>query len=162
MARRVRIRRVIDGDSLEVKYAGLFSFLRRPFQVRLYGIDAPELAQPYGQEARKQLETLVRRGGIRMDAMPTDRYGARWVCSTGGAGVVSRSTWRWCAPAWRGGTGGTEAGTWDSRRPRRRPNDGGAGSGRMATASVVPGTIERTCGGGGNDGGVSGGLSPGC
>ena len=75
MARRVRIRRVIDGDSLEVKYAGLFSFLRRPFQVRLYGIDAPELAQPYGQESRKQLETLVRRGGIRMDAMPTDRYG---------------------------------------------------------------------------------------
>ena len=75
MARRVRIRRVIDGDSLEVKYAGLFSFLRRPFPVRLYGIDAPELAQPYGQESRKQLETLVRRGGIRMDAMATDRYG---------------------------------------------------------------------------------------
>ena len=75
MSRRVRIRRVVDGDSLEVKYAGLFSFLRRPFPVRLYGIDAPELAQPYGRESRKQLETLVRRGGIRMDAMATDRYG---------------------------------------------------------------------------------------
>ena len=75
MARRVRIRRVIDGDSLEVKYAGLFSFLRQSFPVRLYGIDAPELAQPYGQESRKQLETLVRRGGIRMDAVTTDRYG---------------------------------------------------------------------------------------
>lgn len=75
MARRVRIRRVIDGDSLEVKYAGLFSFLRKPFPVRLYGIDAPELAQPYGQESRKQLEKLVRRGGIRMDVKTTDRYG---------------------------------------------------------------------------------------
>ena len=75
MARRVRILRVIDGDSLEVKYAGLFSFLRKPFPVRLYGIDAPELAQPYGQESRKQLETLVRRGGVRMDVMATDRYG---------------------------------------------------------------------------------------
>ena len=75
MARRVRIRRVVDGDSLEVKYAGLFSFLRRPFPVRLYGIDAPELAQPYGQESRQQLETLVRRGGIRMESMATDRYG---------------------------------------------------------------------------------------
>lgn len=75
MARRVRIRRVIDGDSLEVKYAGLFSFLRRPFPVRLYGIDAPELAQPYGQESRKQLEALVRRGGIRMEAVAADRYG---------------------------------------------------------------------------------------
>ena len=75
MPRRVRIRRVIDGDSLEVKYAGLFSFLRRPFPVRLYGIDAPELAQPYGQESRKQLQSLVRRGGIRMESMATDRYG---------------------------------------------------------------------------------------
>ncbi len=75
MARRVRIRRVIDGDSLDVKYAGLFSFLRRPFPVRLYGIDAPELAQPYGQESRKQLQSLVRRGGIRMEWMATDRYG---------------------------------------------------------------------------------------
>ena len=75
MARRVRILRVIDGDSLEVKYAGLFSFLTKPFPVRLYGIDAPELAQPYGQESRKQLAALVRRGGVRMDAMATDRYG---------------------------------------------------------------------------------------
>ena len=75
MARRVRIRRVIDGDSLEVKYAGLFSFLRRPFPVRLYGIDAPELAQPYGQESRQQLQSLVRGGGIRMDVKATDRYG---------------------------------------------------------------------------------------
>ena len=68
MARKIRIRRVIDGDSLEVKYAGWFSFLRRPFSVRLYGIDAPELAQPYGREAREQLASLVRRGGVRMDA----------------------------------------------------------------------------------------------
>ena len=75
MARRVRIRRVIDGDSLEVKYAGLFSFLRKPFSVRLYGIDAPELAQPYGEESRKQLQSLVRGGGIRMDVKTTDRYG---------------------------------------------------------------------------------------
>jgi len=75
MARRVRIRRVIDGDSLEVKYAGLFSFLRRRFPVRLYGIDAPELAQPYGQESRQQLQSLVRRGGIRMEVIATDRYG---------------------------------------------------------------------------------------
>ena len=75
MARRIRIRRVIDGDSLEVKYGGWFGFLRRPFPVRLYGIDAPELAQPYGREAREQLASLVRRGGIRMEVRATDRYG---------------------------------------------------------------------------------------
>ena len=65
----------MDGDSLVVQYGGLFSCLRRPFPVRLYGIDAPELAQPYGQEARKQLASLVRRDDIRMDVMATDRYG---------------------------------------------------------------------------------------
>ena len=74
-ARRVQVLRVVDGDSLEVQYAGLFSFRRRPFPVRLYGIDAPELAQPYGPEARRELESLVRRGGIRMEEIATDRYG---------------------------------------------------------------------------------------
>ena len=161
MARRVRIRRVIDGDSLEVKYAGLFSFLRRPFPVRLYGIDAPELAQPYGQESRKQLQSLVRRGGIRMEVIATDRYGRTVACSTGD-GVTNRSTWRWRAPEWPGGTGVTEGETWGFLRQRPRPNGGGAASGRMATASAVPGIIELTCGGGGNDGDASGGLSPGC
>lgn len=74
-ARRVQVLRVVDGDSLEVKYAGLFSFAHRPFSVRLYGIDAPELAQPYGPEARRELESLLRRGGVRMEEIATDRYG---------------------------------------------------------------------------------------
>ena len=74
-ARRVQILRVVDGDSLEVQHAGLFNLRRRPFAVRLYGIDAPELAQPYGDEARRELESLVRRGGIRMEEIATDRYG---------------------------------------------------------------------------------------
>ena len=75
MARKVKIRRVVDGDSLEVQYGGFFSFLRRPFPVRLYAIDAPELAQPYGREAAQQLASLVRRGGLRMEEVATDRYG---------------------------------------------------------------------------------------
>ena len=72
---KIRIRRVIDGDSLEVKYAGLFSFLRRPFQVRLYAIDAPELAQPFGPEARDQLASLVRGRGAMLQEVAKDRYG---------------------------------------------------------------------------------------
>lgn len=75
--RRVKIRRVVDGDSLEAQYGGLFGWMRRPFAVRLYAIDAPELAQPYGREAREHLRGLVRRGGIRMEAVGTDRYGRR-------------------------------------------------------------------------------------
>ena len=160
MARRVRIRRVIDGDSLEVKYAGLFSFLRRPFPVRLYGIDAPELAQPYGKEARQQLQSLVRRGGLRMEMIATDRYGARWACFTGDD-VGSRSTPKWCAPAWPGGIGATEGATLGSRRRRPRRNGGGAGSGRMETAFAVPGTTGQICGEHDNDGDASGAFSPG-
>ena len=78
MARKVKIRRVVDGDTLEVQYGGLFGLMRRrPFRVRLYAIDAPELAQPYGKEAREHLRALVRRGGIRMELTGTDRYGRR-------------------------------------------------------------------------------------
>ena len=58
-----------------MKYAGFFGFLRRPFPVRLYAIDAPELAQPYGAEARDELASLVRRGRINLEAVATDRYG---------------------------------------------------------------------------------------
>ena len=75
MARKVNIRRVIDGDSLEVKHGGLFGFFSRPFPVRLYGIDAPELSQPYGRQAREHLASLVRRGGIRLETRAIDRYG---------------------------------------------------------------------------------------
>ena len=71
MARRVRIRRVVDGDSLEVEYVGK----RQPFRVRLYGIDAPELDQPHGREARNRLAQLVRGGGVSMETKSTDHYG---------------------------------------------------------------------------------------
>ena len=74
-SRRVLVQSVVDGDSLHVKYAGFFSFLRRPFPVRLYAIDAPELAQPFGAEARDELASLVRRGRINMEVITTDRYG---------------------------------------------------------------------------------------
>ena len=78
MARRVKIQRVVDGDSLEVQYAGVRGWLRRrPFAVRLYAIDAPELAQPGGAAARAHLQSLLRRGGVRMELMDTDRYGRR-------------------------------------------------------------------------------------
>jgi endonuclease YncB( thermonuclease family) len=74
-SRRVLVQSVVDGDSLRVKYAGFFSFMRRPYPVRLYAVDSPELAQPYGAEARDELASLVRRGRINMEAIATDRYG---------------------------------------------------------------------------------------
>ena len=72
----IRITRVVDGDSLEVKRRGFFSFLRSPFQVRLYAMDAPEASQPYGKRATDGLRWMVRRTGPHKLLVQTvDRYG---------------------------------------------------------------------------------------
>ncbi len=66
----------MDGDSLEVARRGWFSFLLKPktFPVRLYAIDAPELSQPYGAEARARMREMAR-GSFRLEVVDTDRYG---------------------------------------------------------------------------------------
>ena len=46
----------------------------KPFPVRLYAIDAPELSQPYGAEARDEMRKISR-GSLRLDAVSSDRYG---------------------------------------------------------------------------------------
>ena len=62
--------RVADGDSLEVTYRG------KRERVRLYGIDAPEMAQPYGQDCKEALEDMVRNSGpLLMEEMDRDHYG---------------------------------------------------------------------------------------
>ena len=68
--------RVVDGDSLEVVRRRWFNFIMKPkpFPVRLYAIDAPELSQPYGAESREQMRRLAR-GALRLDSVNNDRYG---------------------------------------------------------------------------------------
>ena len=46
----------------------------KPFPVRLYAIDAPELSQPYGTEARDKMRKISR-GSLHLDAVSSDRYG---------------------------------------------------------------------------------------
>lgn len=62
------VTKVIDGDSLEVK-AG-----RKTYEIRLYGIDAPEYDQPYGSKAKKLVKTTIL--GKRVDITPVewDKY----------------------------------------------------------------------------------------
>ncbi len=66
------VNRVVDGDTIEVSGVG---------RVRLHGIDAPELAQPYGPEASEYLRQRLE--GRRVELVPTerDRYGriVAWV-----------------------------------------------------------------------------------
>ena len=62
-----------DGDSFELD----------GFEIRIYGIDAPELSQtclrngkdyPCGKEARKYLKRLTRKGTVTCEGRETDRY----------------------------------------------------------------------------------------
>lgn len=49
-----RVLRVVDGDTLVLLDAG-----QRPRQIRLLGVDAPEILQPFGQQARTGLSAQV-------------------------------------------------------------------------------------------------------
>ena len=66
----------MDGDSLVVVRRRWFNFLLKPkpFAVRLYAIDAPELSQPFGGQARAEMRKMAR-GSLRLDAVSRDRYG---------------------------------------------------------------------------------------
>ena len=60
--------RVIDGDSLVVESGG------REVDVRLANVDAPELDQPRGVEARNALQSLVAGRDIELELVSGDAY----------------------------------------------------------------------------------------
>ena len=57
---------VHDGDTLKLDDGRT---------IRLSGIDAPEIAQPYGIESRNLLRKLTRKKTIRIETCGKDRYG---------------------------------------------------------------------------------------
>ncbi|HIN64563.1 MAG TPA: thermonuclease family protein [Candidatus Obscuribacterales bacterium] len=57
---------VHDGDTLKLSDGRT---------IRLEGIDAPEIAQPYGIESRDLLAKLTRRKKVRIESRGKDRYG---------------------------------------------------------------------------------------
>lgn len=80
----VSVSRVIDGDTIVVhvgdRDAGEVGAGRQEagpllVRVRLADIDAPELAQPHGSEARIHLATLIAGKTVRLDYNKRDRYG---------------------------------------------------------------------------------------
>lgn len=66
--------RVKDGDSLLLR-RGTAAFDRRVSEVRLAGIDAPELSQPYGRQARAALARMVEGRRVQLRITDRDRYG---------------------------------------------------------------------------------------
>ena len=65
-----RVVSVPDGDTLVV-YTGA----GRTRRVRLYGVDCPELAQPFGPEAARAAEALALFKTVALTVMDEDRYG---------------------------------------------------------------------------------------
>jgi endonuclease YncB( thermonuclease family) len=63
--------RVKDGDSLMLYRPDV----KRTSEIRLAGIDAPELAQPWGLQARSALRRKVERRDVRVQVVDRDRYG---------------------------------------------------------------------------------------
>ena len=60
---------IVDGDTIEVQYGG------QVLRVRLEGIDAPELGQPFGEEARQRLANLVSTKRVMVSGAHTAGYG---------------------------------------------------------------------------------------
>lgn len=69
-----RIVRVVDGDTVVLREAG-----GAESKVRLQGIDAPELEQPYGEAAKEHLTLLALDKEVTAECPKRDQYG-RLVC----------------------------------------------------------------------------------
>ena len=63
-----RVSKVVDGDSLEVKRAG------HTIKLRLWGIDAPEMRQSYGKQAKARLAVMVNGRRIEVRGKDIDAY----------------------------------------------------------------------------------------
>jgi endonuclease YncB( thermonuclease family) len=76
--------KVIDGDSLRVK-AG-----RQVTEIRLYGIDAPEWGQEYGNKAKQALKRKINRKKVTVVQKDIDRYGRTVALVSSSSGLVNR------------------------------------------------------------------------
>jgi micrococcal nuclease len=65
----VRVVGVHDGDTITA-----LTDDKRQLKVRLHGIDAPELGQPYGQTSKRALSDLVFGKQVTLHTTGTDRY----------------------------------------------------------------------------------------
>lgn len=65
-----KVIRVADGDTLTILNAE-----NKQIKIRLYGIDAPEKAQDFGNKSREKLAILVAGKDIAVTVLDIDRYG---------------------------------------------------------------------------------------
>lgn len=63
-----RVIGVMDGDTIEVLSN------KKPYRVRLYGIDCPEKAQAFGQRAKQAISSLVFSKTVTVETHGHDKY----------------------------------------------------------------------------------------
>ncbi len=61
--------KVLDGDSIVVRRGG------KTYEIRLYGIDAPEYRQAYSNKAKQYTKRLTYRRTVSLSTKDVDRYG---------------------------------------------------------------------------------------
>ena len=66
---KAEVKWIYDGDSFKAGSRG------SKFEVRLYGIDAPEKLQPYGKASLKNLIKLIKYKTIIVEPLEKDHYG---------------------------------------------------------------------------------------
>jgi len=69
--KRVEVERVIDGDTVRVHFPGTVNSV----SVRLSGIDAPELSQAFGRDAKAALAGLIDDNVTKLHVIGRDKYG---------------------------------------------------------------------------------------
>jgi endonuclease YncB( thermonuclease family) len=71
------VTQVHDGDTITVALAGSATTHGKPryVRVRLNGIDAPELGQPYGLVSREHLSASIAGKQVKLTTVTMDRYG---------------------------------------------------------------------------------------
>lgn len=57
--------RIVDGDTIVIKKT----------QIRLFGVDAPEINHPYGQKAKWALVSLCKKNTVTAEILETDSHG---------------------------------------------------------------------------------------
>lgn len=67
-----KVIRVKDGDSLTC-----LNVHEQRIEVNLAGVDAPELAQPYGQESKLKLFHLIYNKRVKLEIIKQTRYGPK-------------------------------------------------------------------------------------
>lgn len=86
---------VMDGDSIQVEVS-----TGRIVHIRLFGIDAPELNQYFGQLSKQYLSKLILNKDVMIELLDEDQYGRRlaFIYDDGGNNVnldLVRSGYAW-------------------------------------------------------------------